>query len=285
MQLHSIFRKYPAFWIVILIFLVVTGLYAAFKIKEDRALTKPDDVTIIHSWKLPQALEEISGIAAMDGNRIACIQDEKGIIYVFSTLSGKIEKEIPFAGEGDFEGISIAGNTAYILRSDGSLFEVENFDADPDPLNVRMYETTVNKADFEGLCYDEKNHRLLLLMKKNKARKDQSSRSVFAFDLRTKTMNEAPIYLLKPTPEIDGEENKFQPSEIALDSRGGMYVLKAKKPMIIHFKDEVPAAVYHLNEKQFPQPEGLTFGSGGTLFISSEGMPGKLFEVRLKSLE
>src|SRR5687767_3831160 len=51
-------------------------------------------IKILKRWDLPGVLKEISGIAYIDANHFACIQDEIGIIYIYNTETGKIEKEI-----------------------------------------------------------------------------------------------------------------------------------------------------------------------------------------------
>src|SRR5688572_9511919 len=82
------------------------------------------DVTVISKWDLPAELQEVSGIAYLDNNRFACVQDEKGVIYIYNGNSKTIEKQIPFAGAGDYEGIAVNGNTAYVVTADGELYEV-----------------------------------------------------------------------------------------------------------------------------------------------------------------
>src|SRR4030095_138943 len=42
------------------------------------------DVTILQTWELPADLMEVSGIAYIDDQRFACIQDEAGTIFIFN---------------------------------------------------------------------------------------------------------------------------------------------------------------------------------------------------------
>src|SRR5688572_15250778 len=103
-------------------------------IENDKKKNKKEDtdtpVKITERWEMPEHLKEISGIAHIDNGRFACIQDELGKIFIFNTGTNTIEKEIPFASAGDYEGIAIVGSTAYILRADGKLFEVSNYSRD-----------------------------------------------------------------------------------------------------------------------------------------------------------
>src|SRR5687767_5456669 len=57
-----------------------------------------DNIKVEQQWELPATLTEISGIAYLNNNQFACIQDELGQIFIYNTVSGKVEKEIAFAG-------------------------------------------------------------------------------------------------------------------------------------------------------------------------------------------
>src|SRR5687768_17075668 len=123
----------------------------------------PTDVTIMQKWDLPEELKEVSGISYLANDRFACIQDELGSIFIFNSGSGQIEKTIPFAGAGDYEGIAVNGTMAFIIRADGHLFEL-NMDAGRGSL--REYDTHLSmEQNVEGLSYDAQNNRLLLAIK------------------------------------------------------------------------------------------------------------------------
>jgi uncharacterized protein YjiK len=98
-----------------------TEAQASFK-KVKKAAT---ELSITNKWDLPGELKEVSGIAYLDQDRFACIQDEDGIIFIYNRAEGKVEKRIEFAGPGDYEGITVNGNTAYIVRADGRLYKVD----------------------------------------------------------------------------------------------------------------------------------------------------------------
>src|SRR5687767_4661118 len=76
-----------------------------------------DDVIIKQKWDLPEELKEVSGIAYMGKDRFACVQDELGTIFIFNSASGTIEKKIQFAGAGDYEGVSVNGDMAYVVTA------------------------------------------------------------------------------------------------------------------------------------------------------------------------
>jgi hypothetical protein len=58
----------------------------------------------------------------------------------------------------------VVGETIWVLRADGKLFEVSNMNAAKP--SVKEYSTQLTtKQDPEGLCYDKKNNRLLIAIK------------------------------------------------------------------------------------------------------------------------
>src|SRR5688572_17114686 len=50
--------------------------------KQNLPLMNATDVRIESSWQLPEVLREVSGIAYLSVDRIACVQDELGNIYI-----------------------------------------------------------------------------------------------------------------------------------------------------------------------------------------------------------
>lgn len=235
-------------------------------------------VKINKQWDLPDILEEVSGIAYMEQGKIACIQDEDGFIFIYDTKSASVERKIEFAGHGDYEGIALVGTTAYVLRSDGTLFEVSNFENDRLKTIEYSFEFSEN-YDFEGLGYDQRNNRLLLGIK-NKT--DDDFKSIYAFDLATKKIINQPVYKIYFNhPVFDALDMKpsnkmLQPSEITINPENGkIYILEGVNPKLLILDSlGIPEKLHVFKKKQFRQAEGLTFGPSGELFISNEGRGG-----------
>src|SRR5205085_5956988 len=76
--------------------------------------------------KLPGSLHEISGISFYKKSELACVQDEKGIIYFYNIKKDKLRNEIPFSKDEDYEGIANVNDTLYVLSSKGIIFEVDS---------------------------------------------------------------------------------------------------------------------------------------------------------------
>lgn len=249
------------------------------KKKNKEAVSK--EVTVLDRWELPDVLTEISGLEHLGGTRFACIQDEQGTIFIYNTASRQIEKEVPFAGAGDFEGIAVAGNTAWVVQSDGKLYEVNNFESAKPA--VRSYTTTLTAGhDVEGLTYDKKEDRLLLAIK---GREPGSSdyKGIYAFDTDTRKFAPDPVLKINlADPVFQGLKQKkrtslMQPSEIEIHPQtGDIYVSEGASPkLLVMDADGQKKKLYTLDPDDFPQSEGLAFTPEGELFISNEGKGGK----------
>lgn len=244
-------------------------------------------VKVEKKWDLPDILSEVSGIAYMGNNRLACVQDEDGIIFIYNLGSSSIEKEIEFGGSGDYEAITLVSNTAYVLRSDGTIFEIENFN-DPTP-GINSYNTPLKgKLNFEGLGYDKKNNRLLIALKEKSGDEYQP---VYGFDLRNSVWMKEPVYKIEFKDPIFGILNQkvsgklLRPSEITLHpSAEKIYILEGIVPKLLILDSKgKPEKIHILDNKQFPQAEGLTFGDAGEIYISNEGsrQPANILQISL----
>ncbi len=268
-----------AVFIILGVFALVALIYFSFDgLLQNRDLPGAKSIQIDQTWKLPILLEEVSGISWIDEERIACVEDEEAILFIYNTKTSKIEKQIAFGEDGDYEGVAIVNKDAYVLRSDGTLFEVQNFRQDS--IEINEYATGLPaKYNFEGLSFDKKHNRLLLAIK-DKASK--TSKPVYAFNLKTKKVEEKPAYEIQfndPKFKILNQEINHQiirPSEVGVNPKTGeVYILESTNPklLILNSKGNINKLII-LKEEQFPQPEGLTFDSAGNLYISNEGAGG-----------
>lgn len=268
-----------AILIIFGVFALVALIYYSFDgIAPNRDYPGAKNIQIDKKWDMPIVLEEISGISWMDKDHIACVEDEEAIIFIYNLTTSKIEKQIVFGEDGDYEGIALVDNDAYVLRSDGVIFEVLNFQNDS--LVINEYSTGMTKEyEWEGITWDKKRNRLLLSIK-DKA--DKESKPIYAFNLKTKMVEEKPAYQINfndPAFKILEQEINQQiiePSEVAVHPfTGEIYVLEANKPKLLILNSNGTIKKLHvLREEQFGQPEGLTFDDQGNLYISNEGSGG-----------
>ena len=245
------------------------------------------DVTIQEKWDLPEELKEVSGISYLEKDRFACVQDELGTIFIYNTGSGTIEKKIPFSGVGDYEGISVSGNMAYIIRADGRLFEVNMEEGSK---SVKEYATHLTvEQNVEGIWYDAQHNRVLLAIKGNEPGQ-KNYKGIYAFDISSKKINNQPVFKIALDNSLFNESNSkkdklIMPSEIAVHpTNGDIYITDGPQAkLVIMDQQGNMKAVYKLG-KRFSQPEGITFSPQGDLFISNEGTkdPGNIMQVKIQ---
>lgn len=248
---------------------------------------RQDGPDIIKTWEMPEALMEISGLSFIDKNRIACIQDEEGIVFVYNLSNSSVESQTQFEKGGDFEDIAIIGNTAWVVRSDGRLFEIENFTA-KDAM-AKEYETSLSAHEnVEGLCYDQKNNRLLLSVK-DRDDHGKNVKGIYAYDPVKKFFDNDPVYQLHTDDDILGShksKNNIRPSAITINPlSGNIYILDGPSArLLILGTDNKGKKLIEFDHKKFRQPEGITFSPDGKMYISNEGYkktPGNILEVNL----
>lgn len=270
-----------------------------------RSINQPNDTTIafvfpydfkepVKRIEMPHELREISALSFYKDDLLAVVQDEKGKIFIINTTTGEVEQENKFAQKGDYEGIEIVGDLAYVLRSDGDVYKVEDFLSED--TKVTKYENALRtKNDAEGLGYDPKKNWLLISCKASPHLGDERGyrghRAVYAFDLANQSLIRKPYLLIniahleaglkegnlthisKNIIKAIGSDVTFQPSAIATHPiTGHIYVLASvgKLLVVVDQKGEI-IHLEKLKKKRFNHPEGICFMPDGTLFISNEG--------------
>ncbi len=229
-------------------------------------------IIITQKWKLPAALKRVSGITCIDENRLACIQDEKGILFIYNLIYDSVEKQIPFNGSGHFEGLALAGKTMYAIRSNGILYSIENYNSNkPVVTEIKTWLTARQKV--EDLCYDRQHNRLLIAIKgKDPVGKDY--KGIYEYTLQNGKLNKEPVYKINFNDPIwNNTAYRMQPSGLAIHPlTGDIYMLDRETPnLLIMSSAGVLKKLYHLDTKDFHLPEGIAFSKTGQLFICNEG--------------
>lgn len=266
-------------------------------------LTNPDAKYI-----LPSYLEEISGLSYYGKDKIACIQDENANIYIFSIEKEKIINVYDFGEDADYEGIDIVGETAFILKNNGQIFRVKNFENKD--LKVKKLQTPLNeKNNTEGLAFDALSNSLLISCKGSpsieKENLYEGYKAVYRFDLEKEKLNKTPHFLIN-LDSLDGfidhnlftkfsiqfakklgfteSETNFKPSGIAIHPLSGqIYIISsAGKLLTIMSRSGEILAVKELDVIIFRQPEGICFSPTGDLFISNEGQGDKGYILKFQ---
>ncbi len=293
---HKIIIILPIlFFLLSLVFLQKKQKSGIYKISSKTflyELSKPDK-----QQKLDKELREISGLTNIDSLRLACIQDENGIIYIINKKTGKIEKKIRFGKNGDYEGLEIFGNNMWIIKSNGTLFEVQNYFSKTKRNTVKHRTILSPKNNIEGLALDNSSENLLIACKGyplGNIKKGRKYKVVYRFNLKTKKLNPEPFLLIN-TDSVKKHEHyntvtkwgikmttwlnlsngdiSFQPSGIAVHPENkDIYIIASVGKLLITISEKRNiSAIVKLDKKIFPHPEGICFSPDGTLFISNEG--------------
>lgn len=246
--------------------------------------------TINAKWELPKELKEVSGIAWLNPNTFACIQDEDGILFIYDLDARSITNRIEFGEPGDYEGIAVVNKNAYVLRSDGTIFEITDFESNK--MKVTLFKTGFSiKNNMESLTYN-KNTKRLITIPKDQGLENEKFKSLYEIDLETKKREAKPLLKIDMNAEAFKDFRKkkvkktFNPSDVAIHPKtNDLYVLDGKHPKLAIFTSEgIIKKVIELNKDTFPQPEGIAFAPDGTLYISNEANkgPATLLEVSIK---
>lgn len=271
--------------------LSLASVFFAFKDWMPSSTATEMEYTPENRWELPFDLREISGISWLEDGKIAAVQDEDGIIFIYDIEKKKLVREIEFGQHGDYEGIAVKDKDAYVLRSDGTIFEIKDYQ--DEGRKVTSYRTPFTEENnVETLELDLKGNRLLISPKDQDLQSDRF-KGIYAFSLDKKEFNPSPVFKIDMGDEtLKRFSNKdlhktFRPSDLAIHPKTKeIYILDGTKPKLLVMDIEGNLKnVYVLNQKVFPQPEGISFSPTGTLYISSEGKKGSngtITELELK---
>lgn len=249
------------------------------------AFDRPDRI-----FELPDALDEISGLTLLDDRHLGAIHDDSSDLFVIDVRTGAVTERYDMGNKRDYEDVERVGDTVYVLASNGTIYAIEEWKK-----NQRItarYKTGLGREhDTEGLAYDAKGNRLLILCKEYAGKGLKGYKAIYAFDLKRKQLLPAPAFRIDiaqaeeaaksgrvlPAGQIEGEgwwgrKKEIKPAALALHPlTGQLFVISSTKRRIIVLNgDGSLAAAYKLPKKYFVQAEGLAFLPNGDLFISNE---------------
>ncbi|WP_339925737.1 SdiA-regulated domain-containing protein [uncultured Cyclobacterium sp.] len=232
---------------------------------------------------LQDKLEEISGLEWVGKEMLLAIEDESSVIYSLDTESGKVLMEQKFANKHhDIEDIAYINDAAWVLQSDGTLYEVTSV------FNERSksikYEFPIDKKrDMEAMVISQDGSFLYVFCKSCKWDDTDNEASVFRFNLSSKAYDEVVFTSLKRR-EMEAllqgkemEDLEIEPAAAAFHPiEKQLYVLSSSgKWLMIADANFQPKEVYRLNRNIFKKPEGITFDPKGNMYISNEARGGR----------
>ena len=248
-------------------------------------LTEPTQTT----W-LEAELREISGLTYADGY-LYCVQDEDGRAFQLDGRTGEILDSWKFWDKGDYEGMTVVDSVAYIIKSNGNIYETEILNSGKD--NTTNYKLGYpDYLNFEGITYHPETESLLLIAKR---RETDGAKEIFRHNLSDIQQKNPPVFVLDRKLLSDHHRSKrnswterlafdisstsysFNPSGIAIHPfTEDIYILSSPVPqlLILNKKWKVKSIVF-LDKTMFKQPESICFDPEGAMYIANEGQRGK----------
>ena len=216
----------------------------------------PEDLPA-RQWKLPDALEEISGLAFDEAGDLIAHDDEIGLIYKLDFTSGRIIDQLPLTEpvpEGDFEGIASTPAGIWMITSHGMLHQ-----------GAQTYDLgTRDDCEIEGLTFD--GEWLAAVCKRIYDGDRQRVRIHFVDpeDLTVQRVVDVPV----PWP--------VRPSAIAWDAFNRRYLVLTTSPSSVIAIDTSLQIVdvLALNPNLHKQPEGIEV-IGHQFLIADEARGGR----------
>ena len=232
-------------------------------------------------WKLPKGLTEVSGLATDANGRLLAHDDERAVIYEISVDEEDVARKFrlgPKKLSGDFEGITVAEGSIFLVTSDGTLFQAPE-DAEGDRVPYVTYSTGIGDVcEIEGLGYEPSDRSLLLACKTTRGSDLGGGAVVFRWSLVSHALSN-PRLILISSMEIEEHLGKksFHPSGIVRHPLSGTYlVLSAREHAILEIAatGEIVGAA-DLKRSRHRHPEGIAIHRGESgdfgLLIGDEG--------------
>lgn len=236
------------------------------------------DIRFLH-----KKLKEISGIHYVDGDRFSAIQDEQGIIYTIDYLNGEIVSELPFAGRGDYEDITMDANYYYVLESRGSVYQVPK---KGNGSGTKVFSLPGGRNEFESIYLDSGGKRLILICKNCAGNGSKAGYDGYEFNISKKAFIETPLFTINSsrlTKTAGTKQVDFRPSAAAIHPiEKKLYVLCSvgRLLLICDLQGNIES-LFHLDPALYRQPEGIAFKPNGDLFIANEAAGGKANIIKI----
>jgi uncharacterized protein YjiK len=257
--------------IIGVIIVVVLLVIACFpKKKKSDYVVSYDFQNPAKSMVLPDSLKEISGLSFYRESQLACVNDEKGTVFIYDLQKEQIIEQIEIGNDADYEGIEVVDNEIFTMKSNGKIkgFKINGGE------ERKIDCTHDDVVEYEGLGYNPRTKSLLLVTKELK--KDKNDKKIiYAYHLEKETFTKN-ISISDDIIKGSNGKKAFAPSGIAVHPlTGELYVISSQgKKLLILSAEGEKLALIGLDEKLFPQPEGICFAPNGDLYISSEGEDG-----------
>ena len=224
--------------------------------------------------KLPQALDEISGIVYYPKDRsVLAINDEVGWLYKIHLKEDPDIQKWKYSNGADFEDLVLSDSTFYVLESNGNILKFKFVRPDSAASQEFIFPAP-GKNEFEILYHDPRENKLILLCKDCEI-DNKNSLTAFSFDLDSMAYSPNPAFVInikKIEDLLDEKRLRFKPSAAAIHPKTGeLFIISSvNKVLVVADLNGVPKKVYKISPRLYKQPEGMTFTSNGDMIISNE---------------
>ena len=256
-----------------IIVLLPVSLLAATIAVLDRYSLESDSMT---QWRLPDRLNEISGLAMTPDGRLLAVDDEIAVIYEIDYDNGKLVKAFALGKpviKGDFEGIAVADGLVYLTTSSGRVYLFAE-GADGQRVTFDNYDSELGAyCEIEGLVQSIDGSRLYFLCKKPRKNSEVRSLNLFAWDIaKRELLPDESIVLPEEKIMRQLRIDRFSPSGVTIDRQTGNRIIVASRQRVLAeiTKDGKLVATRHLGP-QHKQAEGIEMAIDGRLVIADEG--------------
>ncbi|CAL66511.1 SdiA-regulated domain-containing protein [Christiangramia forsetii] len=275
---------------IIALTLILAGVvYAIYESNDYDFEDSTKSYEILNKWELPEELDEVSGMQWIGDEKIACVQDEDGIIFIYDLSTSKIIKQYKFANSGDYEALTSLNNELWVAESNGKLFNIKSLEGVEENSEVIELEFEY-RNNIEGLAANT-NGELWLSVKERNLDNSSGYKGIYSFNPLTNKLNKEPVLKISyddPKFDVlktDNPRKLIRPSDITFSPlNDDLYVLDAEfqKVLIVDRKGQINN-LHLLDPAEFAQPEGICFSPSGRLFIANEslGGPANIIEVKI----
>lgn len=227
-------------------------------------------------FKVRESLQEISGLVynGDDSNFIAN-NDEQGKLFQVGLRTTDPYPSWKFGKGGDYEEVVHAGNNWLVVKSNGTLYQVQHLFTDTTE-SVEYHFPVRGKREFEAAYYDAGKNALLVICKSCEEDKGQKTTSVYSFRMDSMRYDSAAAFQFSNSdiPGLKESPSKhFRPSAAAVHPIENKVFIVASINRLLVITDLSGKVLesHVLPRKHFSQPEGITFAPNGDMYISNEG--------------
>lgn len=224
-------------------------------------------------FELPGSLQEVSGLAVLDTDRLLAHDDERGIVSILSVADGRVLGRFrlgPKLPRDDFEGIALLDRHLYLVSSGGRLYDT-SVGQDGEVVPYRVRDTGIGKeCEVEGLDADPAHHALLVACKTPRDRALKGKVTVVRWSVDRAAVLE-PMVQIPIAAVTRAKRGDFRPSAVVGLPDGSILLLSGIQRSLLAIGANGAVECARRLDTHHRQPEGLAIMPDGTLVIADEG--------------